>query len=67
MGPAVVRIEVPKQEFLDFAAANNITVEGLVPNPSSGWVETETLLPFDTVEEFEKFAKFFLDPERGQQ
>ncbi len=60
MGPAIVRIEVPEDKMAQYLTDNNIALETLVPSPPTGTAETETFLPFDTLDEFESFANFFL-------
>jgi hypothetical protein len=56
LGPAVVRIEVPAKEFQALAKKYGITVESPVSRLPG---MTETLLPFESIEEFEAFAEFF--------
>lgn len=60
LGPAVIRIEVPQNKFDDWILQHNISVETLVPNPPLPG-QTETFLPFDSVDDFEAFARFMLD------
>ena len=57
LGPAVVRIEVPRRRFLNFARKYGIAVEAPMPQARG---RTETLLPFESLPEFASFARFSL-------
>lgn len=62
LGPGVIRIELPPDEFDAFVARTGIQVEAPVPNPPVPG-QTETVIPFDNVEEFDAMAMYFLEEE----
>ena len=57
LGPKIVRIEVPTSKLNALAKKHGIPLETPVSRLPG---QTETLLPFETVSEFESFSKFFL-------
>jgi hypothetical protein len=62
LGPAVVRIEVPTKDFDAFARAHGITPETPVPQPPFPG-QTETMIPFEHVEEFDRMARYHMHGE----
>src|SRR5262249_44777508 len=52
-GPAIVKIEVPKKAFMEFAAKRNIAIEKAVPRPPVPG-QTETFIPAEYLQEFNK-------------
>ena len=57
LGPAVVRIEVPTSEFEAFLERNSIDFETPIERPLAPG-QTETLLPFESINEFHDMATF---------
>jgi hypothetical protein len=59
MGPAVVRIDVPTNQFRAFAARRGISVETPIPRMPAGFGSaTETLIPMEHIAEFNKMCTF---------
>jgi RHS repeat-associated protein len=56
-GPGIVIAEVSTRRFSQFAIKYGIAVETPVPNPPQPG-QTETLIPFHAMPEFESFAKY---------
>lgn len=59
LGPAVVRMEVPAEQFSSFAAARGFPVETPIPRGPSP-TATETLIPMEYIQEFNAMTTFFL-------
>jgi len=57
-GPGVVTISVPKADFISFVVRHGILVEQAVPTPPTPG-QTETLLPFETIPEFDSIATYY--------
>ncbi len=60
MGPGVIRADVPSDTFNEFAESYGIEVERPITRPQ--WPgQTETLIPFEGVDEFDQFARYSLE------
>jgi RHS repeat-associated protein len=59
MGPGVIRIEAPTSGWNALASKYGLQFETPVPQPPFPG-QTETILPFQIVDEFNQLAKFFL-------
>ena len=57
MGPGVMRIDVPRAQFEEFAVRCSICVEAPMPQPPLPNM-TETLIPFEHLPEFNSMATF---------
>lgn len=59
LGPAVIRIDVDTQRWVAFAEAHGIPIETPVPRPLAIG-QTETVIPFEQVPEFDAIATYSL-------
>jgi RHS repeat-associated protein len=59
LGPGVLRIEVPTEALQSFVEKFGIEVESAVPNPPFAG-QTETVIPFELVKEFDLIARYFM-------
>jgi RHS repeat-associated protein len=57
MGPGVLRVEVPSDQFDEFARRHGLEVETPVPQPPTPG-QTETRIPMENFDEFDRMATY---------